>query len=178
MRGWVTERPITAADLLERVGSEADGAIVLFLGTVRSENDGRAVLRLRYDAYVEMAERVLAEIAEEAALRVGSRRIAVAHRVGELAVGEISVGIAISTPHRAEAYDGSRYIIEEIKKRLPVWKQEEYVGGEHAWLDGETASPPHPLPPRGEGSEDPVRSQRRAGAARAPRTADAEATHD
>lgn len=132
---------MTAADLLDEVGDAADGAIVLFLGTVRAENDGRAVEGLRYDAYIEMAEHVLAEIAEEASRRVGSGRIAVAHRVGELGVGEVSVGIAISTPHRAEAYDGSRYIIEEIKKRLPIWKQEHYAGGERAWLDGVTPRP-------------------------------------
>lgn len=138
MRAWVTDRPLTSAELLDEVGGASDGAIVLFLGTVRAENDGRAVQGLRYDAYIEMAERVLAEIAEEAARRAGSRRIAVAHRVGALAIGEISVGIAISTPHRAEAYDGSRYIIEEIKKRLPVWKQEHYVAGERSWLAGET----------------------------------------
>lgn len=138
MRTWVTDRPLTSAELLDEVGGASDGAIVLFLGTIRAENDGRAVRGLRYDAYLEMAECVLAEIAEEAAHRTGSRRIAVAHRVGGLTVGEISVGIAISTPHRAEAYDGSRYIIEEIKKRLPVWKQEHYTGGERTWLDGET----------------------------------------
>lgn len=137
MRAWVSDEPLNAAALLDCVGSAGDGATVLFLGTVRAENGGRTVRGMRYDAYREMAERVLAEIAEEASLRTGSLRIAVAHRIGELEVGEISVGIAISTPHRAEAYDGSRYIIEEIKKRLPVWKQEHYATGERTWLEGE-----------------------------------------
>ncbi|NLG62711.1 MAG: molybdopterin converting factor, partial [Candidatus Cloacimonetes bacterium] len=78
----------------------------------------------------------LAEIAAEAAERAGSDRVAVVHRTGELAVGEASVAIAVSSPHRAEAFDACRYVIEEIKKRLPVWKQERYVDGDEAWLDG------------------------------------------
>jgi molybdopterin synthase catalytic subunit len=89
-----------------------------------------------YEAYQEMAEDVLGRIAEEAEERFGTDRILVLHRVGELGVGEVSTAIAVATPHREEAYGASRYIIEEIKKRLPVWKQEEYVDGERAWVRG------------------------------------------
>ncbi len=137
----VRRDPIDARALLERVGSRADGAVVLFLGTVRDHNDGRPVRGMRYEAYRAMAETVLAEIAREAAGRVGSDRVAVEHRVGELDVGEISVAIAVSAPHRAEAYDASRYVIEEIKKRLPVWKKEQYEGGDTRWLDGRRPVP-------------------------------------
>lgn len=122
---------------LGRVGASEDGAVLLFLGIVRDHNEGRPVTGVQYEAYAEMAERVLREIAQEASERLGTRRIVVVHRTGELVVGEASVAIAVSSPHRAEAYDASRYVIEEIKRRLPVWKQEQYVDGDIRWLDGQ-----------------------------------------
>lgn len=133
---WVTREPIRPRGMLDRVGAPEDGAILLFLGVVRDHNDGAAVSGLSYDAYHEMATRVLAEIAGEAAERLGSDRVAVAHRVGELEIGDVSVAIAASSPHRAEAFDATRYVIEEIKKRLPVWKKEHYVESDSKWLDG------------------------------------------
>lgn len=137
-RAWVTRAPIDPMAVLRLVGDPADGAVLLFLGTVRNRNDGRAVAGMRYDAYGAMAEKVLDEIAAEAAERLGTDRVAVVHRVGELAIGDVSVVIAASSPHRAEAFDAGRYVIEEIKKRLPVWKQEHYVEGDSEWLDGTT----------------------------------------
>jgi molybdopterin synthase catalytic subunit len=103
---------------------------------VRNHADGRPVASLRYDAYVEMAEGVLAALAREAADAMGVERIAVVHRIGHLEVGEVSVGIAVSSPHRADAYRTSRWIIEEIKKRLPVWKKEGYADGGERWVEG------------------------------------------
>lgn len=132
----VVEREIVPAEVLGRVGAEEDGAALLFLGVVRDHADGRAVRGMRYDAYREMAESVLSEIAREGAERLGTDRVAVVHRVGELAIGEVSVAIAVSSPHRAEAYDASRYVIEEIKKRLPVWKKEHYTDGREEWVEG------------------------------------------
>jgi molybdopterin synthase catalytic subunit len=132
----IVRTPIDPSAVLERVGGDRDGAIVLFLGTVRDHNDGRPVRGMRYEAYVEMAEAVLEAIAREAGDRAGTEEVAVVHRVGELTVGEHSVAIAVAAPHRADAYDASRYIIEEIKKRLPVWKREHYADGEARWLDG------------------------------------------
>ena len=140
----VTTAPIDVARLLDRVGSPADGAAVLFLGAVREQNDGRAVSGMRYDAYAEMAGPVLQQIAEEAVARVASDRIAVEHRIGELDVGEVSVAIAVSTPHRAEAFDAARFVIEQIKQRLPVWKHEHYVEGDSQWVAGVT--PPQHTP--------------------------------
>ena len=128
--------PIEPEDALGRVGSDEDGATILFLGVVRDHADGQAVSGMRYDAYREMAESVLGEIAEEAATRLGTDRVAVLHRTGELTIGDVSVAIAVSSPHRAEAYDASRYVIEEIKKRLPVWKQEHRADGREEWVDG------------------------------------------
>jgi molybdopterin synthase catalytic subunit len=134
---WITRDPIGPRDVLERVGAPEDGAVLVFLGVVRNHNEGEAVRGMSYDAYDEMATKVLAEIAGEAAQRLGTDRVAVVHRVGELAIGDVSVAIAASSPHRAESFDATRYVIEEIKKRLPVWKKEHYVEGKSEWLDGE-----------------------------------------
>lgn len=132
----VTREPIRVPDVLGRVGAATDGAVVLFLGVVRDHNDGAAVTGLTYDAYDAMATQVLEEIAGEAAERLGTDRVAVVHRTGELAIGDVSVAIAASSPHRAESFDAARYVIEEIKKRLPVWKKEHYVESESRWLEG------------------------------------------
>jgi molybdopterin synthase catalytic subunit len=140
----IVHGPIDHAQLLARVGAPSDGAVLLFLGTVRDHADGRGVHGMRYEAYVEMAEDVLAAIAREAAARLGTERVAVVHRVGELDLGEVSVAIAVSSPHRAEAYDASRYVIEEIKRRLPVWKHECYVEGDAAWVPGQALDPARP----------------------------------
>ena len=144
VRASVTAGPIDPGDVLGSVGAHGDGAVLLFLGTVRDHSDGAAVEGLTYEAYQAMAERELARIAAEAAERAGTDRLAVVHRVGALAIGDVSVAIAVSTPHRAEAYDASRYVIEEIKKRLPVWKREHYVGAGSRWVEGTT--PPIPEP--------------------------------
>jgi molybdopterin synthase catalytic subunit len=136
----ITRDVIDPAAVLALVGSSADGAALLFVGTVREHNDGRPVRGMRYDAYDSMAQQVLHEIAAEAAARAGSDSIAVVHRTGELEIGAISVAIAVSSPHRAEAFDAARYIIEQIKLRLPVWKHEHYTDAPSRWLDG--AAPP------------------------------------
>ncbi|MGH7502988.1 MAG: molybdenum cofactor biosynthesis protein MoaE [Longimicrobiales bacterium] len=136
MHAWVTAKPIHAATVLDHVGTEDDGAILTFLGTVRRNNDGMAVRGMRYDAYESMAQRTLEEIASEAHQRWNVSRIAVVHRTGELDIGDVSVAIAVSAPHRAESFEAVRYIIEELKKRLPVWKKEHYVSGEERWLNG------------------------------------------
>jgi molybdopterin synthase catalytic subunit len=137
----VVDEPIAAARVLERVGGDRDGAAILFLGIVRDHNDGRPVRGVHYEAYQEMAEEVLGEIAGEAHALLGGGSVAVVHRVGELGIGEVSVAIAVSSPHRAEAYAASRHVIEEIKKRLPVWKQERYAEGDARWLPGTEPEP-------------------------------------
>lgn len=137
MTAWITRDPISADSVLGHAGSPADGAIDIFLGVVRDHNDGSAVSGVFYDAYVEMAEQVLRAIVEEAAALPGVGKVAAVHRIGELSIGETSVAIAASAAHRAAAFEGCRYVIEEIKKRLPVWKQERYLTGEDRWLGGE-----------------------------------------
>ena len=137
----ITREPIDTAQVLSSVGSDEDGAVLLFLGVVRDHADDRPVSGMRYDAYVDMAEPVLAEIAAEAGEIVDSDRVAVIHRIGELAIGEASVAIAVSSAHRAEAYRASRHVIEEIKKRLPVWKHEHYADGTREWVEGTPLAP-------------------------------------
>lgn len=135
-RAEITSDPIRPEAVLARVGADEDGAVVLFLGVVRDHNDGRPVSGMEYEAYREMAEDVLDEIAGEVTGRWDTERVAVVHRIGALDVGEVSVAIAVSTPHRADAYEASRYVIEQIKARLPVWKREHYVDGERRWVPG------------------------------------------
>ena len=132
----IVREPIDPAQVLSLIGADQDGATLLFLGVVRDHNDGRSVGGVRYESYEEMAAQVLSDIVEEAAVAAATDRIAALHRIGELEVGEVSVAIAVSTPHRAEAYEASRYIIEEIKKRLPVWKKERYSDGAEEWVEG------------------------------------------
>lgn len=132
----ITRDPIHSQQVLERVGGPEDGAVILFLGTVRNHADGRSVDHLEYDAYLEMAQEVLRGLVQEAAEDLGTERIAVVHRIGRLEIGEASVAIAVSSPHRADAYRVSRWVIEEIKVRLPIWKKEGYVDGEQQWVKG------------------------------------------
>ena len=143
----VTAQPIDAARLLGSVVSDDDGAALLFWGVVRNHNEGRPVSHLEYHAYAEMAERMMRRIGDEAIARHGVGDVGIVHRVGRLAIGEASVAIAVAAPHRGEAYEASRYVIEELKKRVPVWKREGYVDGESEWVpgfspDGETGGGP------------------------------------
>ncbi len=132
----ITSDPIRPASLLDGAVPPEHGAALLFLGVVRDHNEGRSVSGLRYDAYREMAEEELEAIVGEARDRFGVRDVCAVHRVGTLDVGEVSVAVRVSSAHRAEAYDASRWIMERIKERLPVWKKERYVEGGEEWLEG------------------------------------------
>jgi len=131
----LVRHPIDASALIERVSRPANGAVLLFIGVVRDVNDGRAVSGMEYSAYESMAARELAEIASEAAQRFGVPDIAIEHRLGELALEEASVGIAVAHPHRGPAYEASRWVIEELKHRVPIWKREHYADGTRVWVD-------------------------------------------
>lgn len=134
MRCAIVERPLDPCRALQEVANDGNGATVLFVGTVRNVNDGSPVTALDYSAYGAMAERELGAIAGEASERFGTGDIVVEHRVGNLELGDASVVIAVAHPHRGAAYDASRYIIEELKKRLPVWKREHYSDGRSEWV--------------------------------------------
>lgn len=135
MRAAIVRDPIDSTVLLAEVASSANGAAILFVGTVRETNEGRSVGGIEYAAYESMAIRELAAIVETAASRFGTDDVVVEHRIGRLALGETSVAIAVAHPHRAQAYEASRFIIEEIKRRVPIWKREEYVDGTREWID-------------------------------------------
>jgi molybdopterin synthase catalytic subunit len=137
MRTAIVERNLDSAALLAEVADHRNGATVLFLGTVRDVNDGASVSGLDYSAYTAMAEKELKAIVAEAAERWQTPDIVVEHRVGALGLGEASVAIAVAHPHRGPAFDASRYIIEELKQRLPIWKREHYVDGRSDWVQVE-----------------------------------------
>ena len=136
IQAWLTRDPIQTKEILESIRTESDGAVLLFLGVVRDQSEGRDVEGIEYEAYQEMAVSVLTTIAREAGESADTDRVAVVHRTGELEVGDVSLAIAVGSPHREEAYQASRYIIEEIKKRLPVWKKERFANGETIWVEG------------------------------------------
>ena len=136
----IVTRPIDPAKIISRVAAEGYGAISLFAGTVRDTNDGRAVTAIDYSAYTSMAESELEQIVAEAEDRFGVSALVIEHRVGLLSLGEVSVAIAAAHPHRAPALDCTRYVIEEIKKRVPIWKMEHYVDGTREWVDPTKAS--------------------------------------
>ncbi len=134
----VTESELDGAELLHRLGDNSDGAVILFEGRVRDHNGGRVVVRLHYDAYVGMAADVLQEISREALARTGASAIGVQHRIGSLEPPNVSLVVAVSAAHRRPAYEASAYVIEELKRRLPLWKREEYADGTSEWLGGHT----------------------------------------
>jgi molybdopterin synthase catalytic subunit len=137
----VVDGPIDVAAVLARVAASGNGAQTLFLGVVRDVHEGKRVLAMSYDCFVPLARKVLAEIAAETAGRWPGVRVAVVHRVGRLEVGEASVAIAIGSPHRAASYEASRHVIEELKARTPIWKQEHHEDGSSEWLDGRELRP-------------------------------------
>jgi len=134
MRTAIVVASIDAARLAAEVAGHHNGATVLFIGTVRDVNDGRPVTGMEYTAYRSMAEREMADIAREAATRFGTDDIVVEHRVGVLELGDASVVIAVAHPHRGAAYDASRYVIEQLKARVPIWKLEHYDDGTREWV--------------------------------------------
>ena len=135
IRSAVVTREIDPAALIAEIQSNELGAISLFAGTVRDTNDGRPVTSLDYSAYTAMAESELAAILSEAADRFGVTAIVAEHRVGHLALGDVSVAIAAAHAHRAPALDCTRFVIDEIKQRVPIWKLEHYADGGREWVD-------------------------------------------
>jgi len=133
----VTEKRINPVDVFELASDFGHGAQNFFFGAVRSKNLGRTVVAVGYDAFTPLAEATLYEIANEAKAKWGSTlKICIIHRIGKLEVGELSVAVGVSSPHRDESYQVSRYIIEQIKLRAPIWKKEFYDDGETEWLKG------------------------------------------
>ena len=140
----VVRTPIDAAAIESAVRSRTCGATVTFTGIVRERaDDGRNVTGLSYEAYEDMAVSEFERIAGEAQERFGACRIAVVHRVGELAVGDVAVAVVAASEHRALAFDACRYVIDELKSRAPIWKQEHYADGASEWKQNDCRSAAH-----------------------------------
>jgi molybdopterin synthase catalytic subunit len=121
---------IDSGYLVDFAGGPRCGAVALFLGTVRDHSDGKpGVTRMEYEAYDDVVEQKITDIVAEAMERWDVVRVAAVHRVGALDVGEVSVAVAVGSEHRAEAFAASRYVIDELKARVPIWKKEHWSGG-------------------------------------------------
>jgi len=129
----LTHGPVNLTSVVIEVVDERAGAIATFLGTVRSHSRGRDVIALEYEAYEEMAAEVMAGIADEVQARYDLCKVAMSHRLGRVEVGETSVAIAVSAPHRQDALAACADAIEALKSQVPLWKKELYVGGEE-WI--------------------------------------------
>ena len=127
--------PIDVAALAAEVRRDGDGAVSLFVGTVRNVDAGRSVRFLEYEAYAPMAAREMRLIAAEAIARCGATRVAMVHRVGRVDIGEASVVVAVAACHRAAAMDACRFVIDTLKLRVPIWKREHFEGGA-VWIEG------------------------------------------
>lgn len=126
--------PIDPEQLAGRVTGRARGALVSFVGHVRDHHGGRAVIELEYSAYAPMAEAECARIAAEAEAR-WPVAVALEHRLGSLTIGEVAVAVAVGGGHRGEAFEACRWVIEEVKRTVPIWKRERYADGSVAWVD-------------------------------------------
>jgi molybdopterin synthase catalytic subunit len=141
IRATVTAESIDVDGLVREASSPSCGATAIFIGTVRSSNDGRDVEGIEYSAYETMAEREMTRILEEAARTYAIESAVVQHRIGELSVGDASIAIAVAHPHRGAALDALRYIIDETKSRATIWKREKYTDGTREWVNAGTGLP-------------------------------------
>jgi len=145
----IVENTIDAETIVGRMKDGSDGAVCVFDGIVRDNTRGRPTLYLDYEAYREMALEQMRRLAGEAVEKFGVRDVAVVHRLGRLAVGETSVLIAVASAHRAAAFDACRWLIDTLKRTVPIWKRETFADGA-VWADGEPF--PEELAARPQGS--------------------------
>jgi molybdopterin synthase catalytic subunit len=137
----LTRERIDVAPLLAAAGRSECGAVNLFLGTTRDHHQGRRVLRLEYEAYERMALAALAALERAACERFALAHCAVVHRLGEVPVGEASVAVVTSAPHRVAAFDAARWLMDELKRSIPIWKKEFFAGGGEEWVAGHRLEP-------------------------------------
>lgn len=136
MSRWVTDAPLDLNALIAETEDDSCGALVIFSGVVRNVNEGRPVDGMTYEAHVALAEKVLAEIEAEVLDRFPVKQCRIMHRIGPLALGEVSVYVVVRGGHRGETFDAARYGIDETKARVPIWKEEHYTDGDSRYLDG------------------------------------------
>ncbi len=130
----LTHAPIDFSALTQAVRSNQAGAVVLFLGTVREMTQGRQTVALDYEGYPAMAEAKMAELEAEARRRWPVIEVQIVHRLGHLELGDVSVALAVSTPHRHQAFDAGRWLIDTLKEVVPVWKKENWADGTTEWV--------------------------------------------
>jgi molybdopterin synthase catalytic subunit len=136
----IVQRRIDLGALDRAVRDPRAGAVVVFVGTTRNENAGRRVRRLEYEAFASMATKEMRALASEARRRWPLRKVAMAHRIGVVPVGQASVAIAVSAGHRGEAFEACRWLIDRLKEIVPIWKKEHYRGGE-IWIGAQQGGP-------------------------------------
>ena len=129
----LTDQPISIAEVIEATQSDQAGAVDVFIGTVRNYSLEKKVVRLEYEAYDKMALKLMGELAEQVKARWPVKKIAMVHRKGVLQIGEVAVVVAVSTPHRREAFEACQYTIDTLKQTVPIWKKEIYENGE-TWV--------------------------------------------
>jgi molybdopterin synthase catalytic subunit len=130
----LTREPIDATELTERVRSDQAGAVVLFLGTVREMTQGRQTVALDYDAHEEMALTQMEQLLDETCQRWPVIKAGMIHRLGHLELGDVSVAVAVSCPHRHQAFEAGRHLIDRLKEVVPIWKQENWADGSTEWV--------------------------------------------
>lgn len=130
----LTDRPIESDRLTIFATTPRSGAVLLFLGTVREMTHGKKTIALDYDAYPEMALAKMNELVDEAAEKWSIQKVAVVHRTGHLKLAEASVAIAVSCPHRGDTFEAGKFLIDELKVRVPVWKKENWDDGTTEWV--------------------------------------------
>lgn len=144
----VTKEPLDPERVTAAVRRDESGAVLLFHGVARNNSEGRRVVALEYDAYPEMAVRKLREVADDARTRWPITGIAVQHRTGRLAIGEASLLVAVSSAHRAEAFEACLYAVDRIKQTVPIWKKEIWEDGDGAWVPGHAVDVPERAEPQ------------------------------
>jgi molybdopterin synthase catalytic subunit len=139
----ITDKPIITQDIINKVVDRNAGAVTTFIGTVRELTKGKKTLFLIYEAYEKMAVKQLSRIGDEIIEKWPNAKVAITHRVGKLEITDIAVVIAVSTPHRKDAYDANEYAIERIKQIVPIWKKEHWEDGE-TWVGNQLETEQYP----------------------------------
>ncbi|UTR15390.1 molybdenum cofactor biosynthesis protein MoaE [Salipaludibacillus sp. LMS25] len=139
----ICQEPIQIDEVIAKVTDRNAGAITTFIGTVREMTKGKKTISLKYEAYIPMAEKKLSQIGDEIKANVPEAKVAITHRIGSLNISDIAVVIAVSTPHRDDAFTGSKYAIERIKEIVPIWKKEHWEDGEK-WIGDQLEQTPYP----------------------------------
>ncbi|MGM0556154.1 MAG: molybdenum cofactor biosynthesis protein MoaE [Myxococcota bacterium] len=136
MTTWLTDTPLDLDALLEQTEDPSCGGVVVFSGDIRNHNDGRRVTGITFEAHEALASKAIKALEQEVLARFDVAQCRIQHRTGDIPVGESSVLIVVRAAHRAEAFDGCRHAIDELKERVPIWKHEHYEDGESSYLEG------------------------------------------